>query len=282
MEIYPSSLKEREIRDMNGKADINNVEIEKDETKPPKRYSPASIISELEKRHLGTKATRANIIETLYDRSYITDQKSIKATPLGINLIETLEKYSPIIIDENLTKSMENDMEAIRLTKKDLDKKEETILRKAKVTLTEISEDFHKKEKEIGADLIKAEEAHWKQQNLENELAICPVCNKGKLTIKYSPKNKKHFIACNAYPDCKTTFSLPPFGLIKKLEGDKKCDKCGFPLLMSLQKGKRPWIFCFNPKCPTRLIEGVYAKPVKEETASEEIIKEDESDESQE
>ena len=39
--------------------------IEKDETKPPRRFSPASIISELEKAGLGTKATRANILETL-------------------------------------------------------------------------------------------------------------------------------------------------------------------------------------------------------------------------
>jgi DNA topoisomerase-1 len=75
------------------------------------------------------------------------------------------------------------------------------------------------------------------------------------LTIKYSPKNKKHFIACNKYPDCRTTFSLPPYGLIKKFtnsEGQKMCDKCGFPLLMCLRKGKRPWIFCFNPNCPSR------------------------------
>jgi len=270
MEIYPSTLKEKEVRDMNGKADITYVEIEKDETKPPRRFSPASIISELEKRHLGTKATRANILETLYDRNYIADQRSIRATPLGMNLIETLEKYSPIIIDENLTKNMENDMEAIRLTNKDLDKKEEAILRKAKVALTDISNDFHKKEKDIGSDLIKAQEAHWKQQNQENELAVCPVCNKGKLTIKYSPKNKKHFVACNAYPNCKTTFSLPPYGLIKKLEKDaegneKKCDKCGFPLLMSLQKAKRPWIFCFNPNCETRKNKELNAENVKPE-----------------
>jgi DNA topoisomerase-1 len=280
MEIYPSTLKEKEVRDMNGKSDILKVEIEKDETKPPKRFSPASIISELEKRGLGTKATRANILETLYDRSYITDQKSIRATAIGMNLIETLEKHSPIIIDENLTKSMENDMESIRLTKKDLDKKEEAILRKAKVTLTAISEDFHKKEKEIGADLIKAEQAYWKQQNEENTLGECPNCKKGKLVIKYSPKTKKHFIACNAYPNCKTTFGLPPYGLIKRMEGDKKCDKCGFPLLMSLQKGKRPWIFCFNPVCPTRLVEGVYAHAVKDEAKVEtETPKQEESEE---
>ena len=67
------------------------AKIEEKETQPPKRYSPASIISELEKRNLGTKATRSSILETLYDRGYVKE-KSIEATPLGISLIETLEK----------------------------------------------------------------------------------------------------------------------------------------------------------------------------------------------
>jgi len=68
------------------------------------------------------------------------------------------------------------------------------------------------------------------------------------LAIKYSPKNKKHFIACSAYPECKQTYSLPPYGMIKKLKEEKQCDKCGFPILMSLQRGKKPWFFCFNEK----------------------------------
>ena len=38
--------------------------------------------------------------------------------------------------------------------------------------------------------------------------------------------------------------------MIKKT--DKKCEKCNFPLLMSIKKGKKPWIFCFNPNCQTR------------------------------
>lgn len=249
--IYNAKLAEKELRDMNGKANILKVDIQKDQTKPPKRFSPASIISELEKMGLGTKATRSAIIETLYDRSYITNNKSIQATPLGINLINTLEKYSPIIIDEKLTRNMEKDMEHLQESKKDLDIKQKTILAKAKQVLEEISQDFKIKEEKIGRELIQAEQDHWKQQNLENELVLCPNCKKGKLTIKYSPKNKKHFVACNAYPECKTTFSLPPYGVIKKLE-NKACDKCGFPLLMSLRKGKRPWIFCFNPQCPTR------------------------------
>ena len=91
MEIYPTKLKEEEIPDMEGKANIIDSRIEQKETQPPRRYSPASIISELEKRNLGTKATRSSIVETLYDRGYVEGQ-SIQATPLGISLINTLRK----------------------------------------------------------------------------------------------------------------------------------------------------------------------------------------------
>ena len=264
MEVYQASLQEKELKDMNGLADITKVTIEKDETKPPKRFSPASIISELEKRGLGTKATRANILETLYDRGYVADNRSIRATALGINLIETLGKHSPIIIDEKLTKNMEKDMEAVRTAKKELNEKEESILKRAREALTEISADFKKKQEQIGAELIKATDTAQKDAS---ELTICPKCQKGKLTIRYNPKFRRSFIACNAYPDCKTTYSLPPNGLIKKT--DKICDKCGFPLLMSIRAGKRPWLFCFNPTCPTRLVEGVYVKALKEDETPE-------------
>jgi len=252
MAVYQANLQEKELRDMNGPADILKVDVEKDETKPPRRFSPASIISELEKRGLGTKATRANIIETLYDRNYVADNKSIKATPLGLNLIKTLEKYSPIIIDDKLTRNMEKDLESMQTIKKDLEGKEKEILDKAKSSLIAISEDFHKKEGVIGQELIKATEANWAQQNKDNELVLCPKCKVGMLTIKFSPRFKRSFVACNKYPDCKTTFSLPPYGMIKKLSDNKPCSQCGFPLLMSLRKGKRPWIFCFNPECPSR------------------------------
>lgn len=248
MELYPTKLIEKEVPDVNKEVEIINSKIEKKETQPPKRYSPASIISQLEKKNLGTKATRAAILETLYDRGYIKD-KSVKATPLGISLIETLEKHSPIIIDEELTKSFEKGMESIRESKKDHKKKEEKIINKAKETITKISDQFKEKEIEIGKELLDANLKLREEQKKENTLNVCPVCKKGSLAITYSRKTRRNFVACNAYPDCKTTFSLPPNGSIKKTE--KVCEECGFPRLMLLKRGRRPWIFCFNTECPT-------------------------------
>ncbi|MFH1327097.1 MAG: DNA topoisomerase I [archaeon] len=248
MEIYPSKLKENEIPDLNGKVKIINSKIEEKQTQPPKRYSPASIISELEKKNLGTKATRSSILETLYDRGYI-QEKSIEATPLGISLIETLEKYSPIIIDEKLTRSFEDSIQSITEAKKGFVDKEEKIINKAKTTITNIAKDFEKNEEKIGKELLEANLKLREQQQKENTLNACPVCKKGNLAITYSRKTRKQFIACDAFPDCKTTFSLPPNGLIKRAE--KTCEECGFPKLIRFTKGKRPWEFCFNPECPT-------------------------------
>jgi DNA topoisomerase-1 len=248
MQIYPTKLKEKELPDVSGKVKIIDSRIEEKETQPPKRYSPASILSELEKRNLGTKATRASILETLYDRNYIQD-RSIKATPLGISLIESLEKHSPIIIDEALTRSFEQQMESIQEAKKNYEEKEEKIIEKAKKTITDIHDQFKKEEKEVGKELLAANLQLREQQREENTLNVCPVCKKGSLAITYSKKTRRQFVACNAYPKCRTTFSLPPNSSIKK-EGSN-CPECGFPRLISLKKGKKPWIFCFNPQCPT-------------------------------
>jgi len=248
MNVYPSLLKEKELVDMNGEVDIEKVKIEEKWTQPPKRYTPASIVSELEKRNLGTKATRANIIETLYTRGYVQG-KSIQATSLGMSLINTLEKNCEIIVDEKLTRSIEKDLDSLRSSKNPL-KKEEVILEDAKKSINKIGEKFDENKTKIGNDLVSATEKLWEEQRKENELIECPVCKKGKLGMKYNKASRRYFVACDAYPDCKTTFSLPPNALIKKT--DKVCESCNWPMLMSLKKGKRPWIFCFNPDCESK------------------------------
>src|SRR3989338_2711280 len=261
LEIYPSKLKEEKIPDVNGDVEILNSRTEQKETQPPRRYSPASIISELEKRNLGTKSTRSSILETLYDRNYIEGQ-SIRATSFGISLIESLEKYSPIIIDEKLTHDFENNMKEIEkiypsdenkktgLNKKLLEK-EQDIIDKSKKIITTIAKDFKKNEKKIGEELIDASIKFREQQKIDNALIKCPKCNSGNLAINYSKKNRRFFVACNAYPNCKNTYSLPPNGVIKKIEPAKICEECNYPMVMRLSKGKRPWIFCWNPKCKT-------------------------------
>ena len=49
-----------------------------------------------------------------------------------------------------------------------------------------------------------------------------------------------------------------------------KCEECKFPMLMRLSKGKRPWIFCFNPQCPTNKESMEKYQKRKEEEAEKE------------
>tara|TARA_Y100000034_G_scaffold136124_1_gene210947 strand:+ start:19944 stop:22295 length:2352 start_codon:yes stop_codon:yes gene_type:complete len=252
MNVYPIKMEEKEVKDFNGEVNIDKVKIEEKQTKPPKRYSPASILRELEKRNLGTKATRANILETLYNRNYVKD-KQIKATELGLRLIDSLEKHSPIIIDEKLTREIEKDMDAIRNSKHDLNKKQQATVTKAEKALTKISEDFKKQEEKIGKELVAANEALWEQQKQDNNLKIpCPGCKKGELGIRYTPRFKSYFIGCSNYPNCRQTFPLPSQSIIKKTEKVCEEEKCKWPMLLRLKQGKRPWVFCPNPNCPSK------------------------------
>ena len=269
LEIYPIKFGENEIPDLEGEVKIIDLRVEEKETQPPKRYTQASIISELEKRNLGTKATRASILETLYDRNYVRG-KSVEATSLGISLIETLEKNSPIIIDEKLTRDIEKEMEKITEAKNNFLEKEKYVIEKAKDVIRKIAEQFKEKNIEIGKELLKANAYLTEKLKEENKLNPCPVCNMGNLAITYSKKNRRFFIACNNYPKCTNTYSLPPNGLPKRI--DKNCEKCEFPMIMLIRKGKRPWMLCFNKECETnkeRLEEYRKKKEMENSSSSE-------------
>lgn len=235
-------IKEEELPVIN-KGDVCDVKkIEKldKETTPPKRYTEASIIKALEKENLGTKATRAHIIETLYNRGFV-DGKAIKATELGIRTEETLEKYSPKIVDSELTRSFEEDMEKIR------EKKEfqEKVLKKAEKEVKNIIAVFDKNLKKIGEALLKAEK---ETRNVMTYIGQCPNCKNGELHIRRGKFG--HFISCNKYPDCKTIFSLPQV-MVRPTKDI--CEHCNLPMVLIIKKRKAPQKICINSKCPGKM-----------------------------
>lgn len=237
-------LKEEELPDVKKGKDIKvkKIDLHQKETQPPKRYTPASIIKELEKRNLGTKATRAAIIDTLFHRGYVTG-KAIEATELGIHLVETLEKHAPDILDEELTRHFEEEMEKVRASKKT----EADVLEEAKKILTKILKKFRKQEKKIGKDLV---EAKYEARRIAETIGVCPVCKEGILKIRRGRYGR--FIACDKYPECKTVFSLPKMGMIKT--ADKECPHCKYPMIVVIRKGKRPQEVCINPECPSKKV----------------------------
>jgi DNA topoisomerase I len=224
--------------------EIKKTSFEKKMTQPPKHYTEASIISELEKRNLGTKATRANIIDTLFKRNYIHG-KQLEATELGIKTVETLEKHSPEILDEELTRKIEEDMEEVMAGKK----KGSEIESGAKAILVKVLEKFRKDEKEIGGEL---RDSHYKaedQKRVADSLGTCPACKEGLLIIRKNPKTGKRFLGCSAYPKCTNTQPLPQKGMVKPAKKD--CEHCGYPMANIWTKGKKtPWTICTNFGCP--------------------------------
>jgi DNA topoisomerase I len=204
---------------------------EKKMTQPPRRYTAASIIKELEKRGLGTKATRAEIVNNLYERGYV-DDNSITASELGIVTIETLEKYAPEIIDEHLTKEIEEELEQIR----EEAVAPEAVLTRAKDHLTKTLTKFKKHEKEIGTHLRDAER---NAQDKRNTLGPC-TCG-GTLQIRKGKFGR--FVGCTLYPECKNTYKLPQKGNIKPT--GKTCDHCKHPII---KLGSRE--YCINIHCP--------------------------------
>lgn len=153
--------------------DIDKITKHDKETQPPKRFNQSSIIKELEKRNLGTKATRADILERLFQRGYIEGVK-ITVTQLGIETIDVLEKHATDIVNEQLTAEFEEGMEQIRQGKTTPDK----ILSKAQSHLIKLLKEFKGKEKEIGEDLIKSIKIERKVKSKERILGKDPKTGK--------------------------------------------------------------------------------------------------------
>ena len=128
-----------------------------------------------------------------------------------------------------------------------------------------IAEGMTKNMAEMGKSLADANAIVWEQEKEANTMTECPVCFKGKLRVMYGKRYSRYFVSCDAYPECKTIYSLPPKGMMKparmskkvadeagKEEGDlEMCNECGFPKVVAFKKGGAPWRFCFNPECPT-------------------------------
>jgi len=127
---------------------VEKVYIRKRKTPPPPRYNQASLIKKMEEYNLGTKSTRAEIVSILYQRNYING-RSIKLTKLGEKVIEIFEKYFPEILDINLTRKIEDELDRI-MKKPDVSLKEK-ILDEVKEVISDISKKVD--EKKIGEEL---------------------------------------------------------------------------------------------------------------------------------
>ena len=196
------------------------IDLKKEQkfTKPPVRYTEASLIKNMEDKGIGRPSTYATIMAKLTDRKreYVKkDKKYLVPNPVSYSLIDFLVKYFPDIMDVGFTAKMEDDLDDIG----------------------ESGKDWHK--------LIADFYAPFEKQ-LENSRLTEVVCEKcgAKMIIKSGRYG--NYYACSNYPKCKNIKSVNEKVAIPT---DRICEKCGS--IMVEREGKfGKFLACSNyPKC---------------------------------
>jgi DNA topoisomerase-1 len=227
------------------KVSVKKVKLNDNFTKPPTRYNPRSLLLKMEKEEIGTKATRATIIQTLHDRKYLSGTSNLSVSDLGFEVVEVLQNFCPTVVSSEMTRTLEKRMEAIQQGKEN----KQNVLQDTIENLKGVMSELKEKEAEIGARLSKI----LQQGRLdERTVGACTKCSDGTLVILRSKKSGKRFVGCTNYFEgkCTTTFPLPQTGTVKPL--GTVCKSCGSPIVAVYQRGRYPWKLCINMKCPSK------------------------------
>jgi DNA topoisomerase-1 len=225
--------------------DVQRVTLKQHFTQPPARYNPRSLLLKMEKEEIGTKATRAAIIQTLHERKYLNGTDSLSVSDLGFEVTEVLEKYCPIVVSSEMTRRLEEKMDAIQQGKET----KENVLENAVETLKLAASELKSKETAVGAQLSLA---LARARLAERTIGACPKCADGQLVVLRSKKTGKRFVGCTNYFEgkCRTSYPLPQTGTVKPLRS--VCRSCGSPVAAVYLRGKKPWRLCLNPTCPSK------------------------------
>lgn len=213
------------------------LSMEEKFTEPPPRYSQSSLLAKMEREKIGTKATRADIIATLFKRNYLEQKRGIEVTDLGFAVVESMREHVPDIISTDLTRSMEEELEKVEQGIGEPVAVIEYAVDKLVVAL----EAFREGSQDIGREIGAASKPN-------NVLSMCPVCKTGSLRMIRSRKTKKRFVGCSNYAQgCRASAPLPQKGSIKAV---KAC-KCGWPVVkVMFARRAKPWQICINMQCP--------------------------------
>jgi len=218
-------------------AELLDKHLEGKETQPPGRYGQGKLIELMEEYGLGTKATRHNIIQSLYDRGYIHGNP-LEPTAMGLKMAEALQEYASHIASPEMTSQLEKDMDAISIRDRTRDQVVETsrkLLREAYGSLEENQEQVANK--------------IWEGITEDSILGPCPTCGENDLRVIRSKKGKR-FVGCKGYPECEQTYPLPGRGDIVALH--EACPECNTPRIKVLTPRKKPWVICLDMDCPTK------------------------------
>ena len=199
-------------------------------TKPPPRYTEASLVKQLEADGIGRPSTYAQIITTIQDREYVekVDNRYFVATERGHTVNTLLVETFPHVFNVTFTAQMEDQ----------LDKIEE-----GKDGWVSTVREFYASWKD---DLLRATERRreLKQALQEESDIICEECGL-KMVIKWGRNGR--FLACPGYPECKNTKPLEEDQ--EQVETDEVCDQCSSPMVVKTGRYGRFLACSSYPAC---------------------------------
>lgn len=212
------------------KLSLSDIASEQKQTEPPKHYTEAGLIKELEKRGIGRPSTYAAIMKTLGDRGYVVREgRTLIPTDTGKVVSAFLEKNFEKYISDTFTAEMENELDEIASGKRGYEK-----------TLADFYKPFTKT---IGKkeDIPKLTDLGPAPKEF-----TCPECN---ASMVYKLGKSGTFLSCSRFPDCTgaRTTDGEKMGVIK--ETGETCPECGGDLI---ERQGRFGVFvgCGNyPKC---------------------------------
>lgn len=165
---------------------LDKLQPEQHFTKPPARYSEASLVSTLEENGIGRPSTYAPIMETLQRRGYVQkEDRRLAPTETGITVNDLLTEFFPNIVDVNFTAKMESDLDLVATGKQ---------------PWQEVVSDFYgpfSKRVEYAREEMPEVDAGPKPIGRK-----CPECGHD-LVLRWGRHGK--FIGCSNFPDCRHT-----------------------------------------------------------------------------
>jgi DNA topoisomerase-1 len=226
------------------------------ETQPPSRISQGRLVELMEERGLGTKATRADIIQKLYDRGYVFGNPP-EPSETGIAMYRAFHDYVPRMATPEMTAELEEDMDQIAAGRTSKDE----VLRISRDMLHSTTSDLQEKHEDLAQQI-------WSGMDEDKFLGPCKVCEEaGRKHEDGSPnrlriielKGGKRMYGCEGWdrdnpdsPDsCPVSGPLPGRGYdLWRLE--ERCSICGeMPRLTVKGFRGRPWKLCLNDDCPS-------------------------------
>ena len=238
--------------------DLIKLTSEQKFTKPPQRYTDASLVKAMEDKGIGRPSTYASIISVLTKRKYVTkDGKYMVPTEVAFQITDLLMKYFTDIMDVGFTAKMEDKLDNIEEGGTDWRKiiadfyppfAEKLVFaandgdEMTDILCEKCGHPMIRKSGRYGKFLACSNYpacSNIKSEGMEISATKCPKCG-ANMVVKSGKYGK--FLACPNYPECNAI--LPFDSEVSK----EKCPKCGE--LMIYRNGRYgKYLSC--PKCGT-------------------------------